>query len=94
MWAETPTNEENIPKIGHDRDPSDIGKPGVTLGWAIVGNVPEEGKRCRCVRAKACVALRIWPLALVFEPPMFVPIRKDPSWLTTARASATLARAG
>jgi hypothetical protein len=37
-----------------------------------------------CVQTLAA-ALRIRPLALGFEAPMFVPIRKDPNRLTTAR---------
>ena len=36
-----------------------------------------------CVQTLAA-ALRIEPLALGFEAPMFVPIRKDPNRLTTA----------
>jgi hypothetical protein len=54
----------------------DIGKPGANFGWAIVGDATAEGADIdRCVETLAA-ALRIGPLALGFEAPMFVPIRK------------------
>jgi hypothetical protein len=63
----------------------DIGKPGANFGWAIVGDATAEGADIdRCVETLAA-ALRIGPLALGFEAPMFVPIRKDPNRLTTTR---------
>jgi hypothetical protein len=63
----------------------DIGKPGVNFGWAMVGNATAEGIDIDvCVKTLAA-ALRIGPLALGFEAPMFVPIRNDPNRLTTAR---------
>jgi hypothetical protein len=64
----------------------DIGKPGVNFGWAMVGNATAEGRDIdECVQSLAA-ALRIGPLALGFEAPMFVPIRADPKRLTVARS--------
>jgi len=62
----------------------DIGKPGANFGWAIVGDTTAEGNDIDvCVQTLAA-ALRIGPLALGFEAPMFVPIRTDPKRLTGA----------
>ena len=64
----------------------DIGKPYANFGWAIVGDTPAEGTDIDvCVQTLAA-ALRIGPLALGFEAPMFVPIRTDPKRLTSARS--------
>jgi hypothetical protein len=63
----------------------DIGKPGANFGWAVVGDTTAEGTDIDvCVRTLAAT-LRNGPLALGFEAPMFVPIRKDPNRLTAAR---------
>ena len=64
----------------------DIGKPYANFGWAIVGDTTAEGTDIDvCVQTLAA-ALRIGPLALGFEAPMFVPIRTDPKRLTAARS--------
>src|SRR6516225_2802407 len=63
----------------------DIGKPGANFGRAMVGDTTAEGNDIDvCVQTLAA-ALRNGPLALGFEAPMFVPIRKDPNRLTAAR---------
>jgi hypothetical protein len=63
----------------------DIGKPGANFGWAMVGDTAAEGTDIElCVQTLAA-ALRVGPLALGFEAPMFVPIRNDPKRLTAAR---------
>ena len=57
----------------------DIGSPKQdNIGWAIVGSHARSGRNLdACVSALAG-ALRADPLALGFEAPMFVPMRRDP----------------
>ena len=63
----------------------DIGKPGKNLGWALSGPALSEGTDLdACVDAIANV-LRVEPVALGFEAPMFVPVRNEPATLTKAR---------
>jgi hypothetical protein len=63
----------------------DIGKPGANFGWAMVGDTAGEGVDIDLCVETLAAALRIGPLALGFEAPMFVPLRNDPTRLTAAR---------
>ncbi len=63
----------------------DIGKPGKNLGWAMTGPMASRGTDLdECVGVLAA-ALGAGPLALGFEAPMFVPARRDPAKLLSAR---------
>ncbi len=63
----------------------DIGKPGKNLGWFIDGPRSCEGDDIdACVNALG-QALKEDALALGFEAPMFVPMRKEPTKLLMAR---------
>jgi hypothetical protein len=64
----------------------DIGKPGANFGWAMVGDIVAEGTDIDVCVESFAAALRIGPLALGFEAPMFIPIRTDPKRLTAARS--------
>jgi hypothetical protein len=62
----------------------DIGKPGKNLGWAI--DEPDDGGTDLDACIEILVAsLRDGPVALGFEAPQFVPLRRDPKMLTAAR---------
>ena len=64
----------------------DIGSPGKSLGWAMVGPRDADGDDLdECVDILAS-ALDSGPLALGFEAPMFVPKRTAAPKLTAARA--------
>jgi hypothetical protein len=54
--------------------------------WAMVGNATAEGRDIDVCVESLAAALRIGPLALGFEAPMFIPIRTDPKRLTSARS--------
>ena len=65
----------------------DIGTPGKTLGWAAVG---PTGHSVDGTDVDTCIgvlseALRVGPVALGFEAPMWVPTRLEPARLTSAR---------
>ena len=64
----------------------DIGSPKKnSLGWAVIGEKTDCGSDLdKCIKALAHV-LQASPLALGFEAPMFVPMRKVPVHLTKAR---------
>jgi hypothetical protein len=64
----------------------DIGKPSANFAWAMVGDTTAEGNDIDVCVERFAAALRIGPLALGFEAPMFIPIRTDPKRLTAARS--------
>jgi hypothetical protein len=51
----------------------DIGKPGANFGWAVVGDTTAERNHIDVWVQTLAAALRIGPLALSFESPMFAP---------------------
>jgi hypothetical protein len=62
----------------------DIGTPGKNLGWAIDG--PDDGGTDLDLCVETLIdSLRSGPVALGFEAPQFVPLRRDPKTLTAAR---------
>jgi len=64
----------------------DIGKSCDTLGWAISGYPEQFGSNLdECIDALIDV-LKTEPVALGFEAPQFVPVRKNHLELTKARA--------
>jgi hypothetical protein len=63
----------------------DIGKPGKSLGWAMVGPATAEGSDLDECIEEVARALEQGPVALGFEAPMFVPFRNAPEDLTKAR---------
>jgi hypothetical protein len=64
----------------------DIGKPGKNLGWALSGPMSFDGTDLDTCIDAVVAALRVGPVALGFEAPMFVPVRDDPMVLTKARS--------
>lgn len=63
----------------------DVGKPDKNLGWAIAGPSPTEGTDLDQVVVETARRLRMGPVALGFEAPMYVPMRDAPGDLTKAR---------
>ena len=64
----------------------DIGSPSKNnIGWAIVGSQERSGRNLDACVSAVAGALRAAPLALGFEAPMFVPMRRRPKELTSAR---------
>ena len=63
----------------------DIGKPDKNLGWAIVGPSPASGTDLD--KAIKAISNRIsrGPVAIGFEAPLYVPMRRSPGDLTKAR---------
>jgi len=64
----------------------DIGKPGKNLGWAIVGSKPASGTDLDEAIAEITDRIARGPVAIGFEAPMFVPMRRAASDLTKARS--------
>lgn len=64
----------------------DVGKPNKNLGWAIIGPAPSDGTDLDVCIRNIAAALEKGPVALGFEAPMYVPLRKKPADLTKARA--------
>jgi hypothetical protein len=62
----------------------DIGKPGKNLGWAMDAPYVEGQDIDDCI-ATIGAALDKGPVALGFEAPQFVPLRRDPMKLTAGR---------
>ena len=64
----------------------DIGSPSKNnVGWTIVGSHERSGRNLDACISAVAEALRKAPLALGFEAPMFVPMRRDPMELANAR---------
>jgi len=65
----------------------DIGTPGKSLGWAALSPAGEmvDGTDVDTCIGVLSAALRVGPVALGFEAPMWIPTRLDPSRLTSAR---------
>jgi len=69
------------------REAADIGTPGKSLGWAAVGPAGHmvDGTDLDTCIGELSEALRIGPVALGFEAPMWIPTRLEPTRLTSAR---------
>jgi hypothetical protein len=65
----------------------DIGTPGKSLGWAALSTAGDmvDGTDVDTCIGLLSKALRVGPVALGFEAPMWIPTRLDPTRLTSAR---------
>ncbi|WP_439527849.1 hypothetical protein [Pannonibacter sp.] len=64
----------------------DIGKPGKNLGWAIVGSNPASGTDLDEAIDEISDRISRGPVALGFEAPLYVPMRRAAGELTKARS--------